>query len=72
MEARADLAGPARGRPAGCYATAVEALTFLYPTIYGVLAPTKPLNEDTVRRWYELVYLTGRGLIFKILRPTGA
>ncbi len=38
----------------GCYATAVEALTFLYPTIYGVLAPTKPLNEDTVRRWYEL------------------
>ncbi len=25
-----------------------------HPTIYGVLAPTKPLNEDTVRRWYEL------------------
>ena len=38
----------------GCFATAVAGLVDRFPAVYGALAPTKPLNEDTVRRWFEL------------------
>ncbi len=34
----------------GCFATAVAGLVDRFPVVYGALAPTKPLNEDTVRR----------------------
>ncbi len=58
MEARAHLADPARGRHAGVLRHG------RFPVVYGALAPTKPLNEDTVRRWYEL------GSYTKLLRTT--
>ncbi len=35
------------------FATAVGALARRFPTIYGALAPTKPLSEVTVRLWFE-------------------
>ncbi len=35
------------------FATAVGALAYRFPTIYGALAPTKPLSEVTVRLWFE-------------------
>jgi hypothetical protein len=44
----------------GCFATAVAGLVDRFPVVYGALALTKPLNEDTVRRWYELGSYTKR------------
>jgi hypothetical protein len=35
------------------FATAVGALAYRFPTIYGALAPTKPLSEVTVRLWFR-------------------
>jgi hypothetical protein len=34
----------------GCFATAVAGLVDRFPVVYGALAPTKPLNEDSERR----------------------
>jgi hypothetical protein len=34
-------------------ATAIGNLVYRFPTIYGRLAPTKPLNVVTVRLWFE-------------------
>jgi hypothetical protein len=41
------------GRLGQNFATAVGALAYRFPTIYGALAPTKPLSEVAVRLWFE-------------------
>jgi hypothetical protein len=33
----------------GCFFSAVAGLVDRFPVVYSALAPTKPLNEDTVR-----------------------